>query len=193
MGCAKIEIEKKFTKSEKGVTPLSATALSLETIQADFDLDFLKAVLAEKGTSAAALIPILQTVQEKYRYLPEEAIAEVATALGLSPATVYGVATFYAQFSLEPKGKYVIKVCDGTACHVRGSRPVYEALCKRVNLVDGRSTTSNRMYTVETVSCLGACVLAPVITINDRVYGHVTTDAINIIIDTLEREGAQHD
>lgn len=154
------------------------------------DSDFIAAVLAEMGTEPAALIPILQAIQEEYRYLPEQAMIAISQALGLSVATVYGVATFYAQFSLEPKGKYVIKVCDGTACHVRGSLPVYEAIRKRVKLVDGRSTTEDQLYTVETVSCLGACVLAPVITINDQVYGQMTPEAINIIFDTLEKEGA---
>lgn len=186
-------IDKIFTNESKGVTPMDRTVLDVETTETDFDPGFLEGVLAETGTSTAALIPILQAIQGKYRHLSQEAIHHVASALGLSSATVYGVATFYAQFSLEPKGKYVIKVCDGTACHVRGSIPVYDALRKRVNLQDGRSTTDNRMYTVETVACLGACVLAPVITINDQVYGHVTPDAVNIIIDTLEQEGAQHD
>lgn len=152
------------------------------------DMDFLNTVIAEKGTKPAALIPILQAVQEKYRYLSEMAMVEVAKALDLSVATVYGVSTFYAQFSLEPKGKYVIKVCDGTACHVRGSLPVYNAIRKKVRLVDGKSTTPDRQYTVETVSCLGACGLAPVVTINDQVYGQMTAEAITLIIDTLEQE-----
>lgn len=172
---------------------MNTNAVGTKTAELDFELDFLNTVLAEKGTSSAALIPILQALQGKYRYLSEEAMFEVARALELSTATVYGVATFYAQFSLEPKGKYVIKVCDGTACHVRGSLPVYEALRKKVNLTDDKSTTANRMYTVETVSCLGACVLAPVITINDKVYGNITEDAVNIIIETLEQEGAEDD
>ncbi|NMB39542.1 MAG: NADH-quinone oxidoreductase subunit NuoE [Firmicutes bacterium] len=160
---------------------------------ADVELSFLSSVVKENGNQPAALIPILQMIQEKYRYLPKNAMEFVADALGLSPATVYGVATFYAQFSLEPKGKYVIKVCDGTACHVRGSSAVYDAICKRVELVDGKSTTKDGTYTVETVSCLGACVLAPVVTINDKVYGEMTPEAINIILDTLEKEGTNHD
>ncbi len=172
---------------------MTTTVLNTEVAASDFDPAFLTLVLAETGTSTAALIPILQALQEKYRHLSEEAITHVANALRLSTATVYGVATFYAQFSLEPKGKYVIKVCDGTACHVRGSIPVYDSLRKRVNLEYGKSTTENRMYTVETVACLGACVLAPVITINDQVYGHVTADAVNIIIDALERGNEGHD
>lgn len=156
--------------------------------QVDLDLKFLRSVIAEKGTNSAALIPVLQAIQEKYRYLSKEAMFEVAQALNIAPATVYGVATFYAQFSLEPKGKYVIKVCDGTACHVRGSIPVYDAIRKKVNLVDGKFTTDNGLFTVETVSCLGACGLAPVVTINEKVYGQVTPEAVEMIIDTLMEE-----
>ncbi len=151
-------------------------------------LDWLSSVIEQHGTKPSSLIPILQEVQKQHRYLPEELLTYIATAMNLSPATVYGVATFYAQFSLAPKGKYIIKVCDGTACHVRKAMPVYEALRKRVRLVDGKSTTDNKRYTVETVSCLGACGLAPVVTINDRVYGQVTPDAICLIIDELEKE-----
>ena len=147
-------------------------------------------VIERHGKKQAALIPILQEVQDEYRYLPEEILTYVATALNLSPATVYGVATFYAQFSLEPKGKYVIKVCDGTACHVRGSNPVRDAIRKRIGLNGEKQTTNDLRFTVETVSCLGACGLAPVVMINDQIYGQMTPDAINIIIDKiLEEEG----
>ncbi|NLC53804.1 MAG: NADH-quinone oxidoreductase subunit NuoE [Firmicutes bacterium] len=147
-------------------------------------------IIERLGRSRSALVPILQEVQEEYRYLPEEILTYIATALGLSPASVYGVATFYAQFSLEAKGKYVIKICDGTACHVRGSNPVLEAIKKRVNLQGDKITTDDLRYTVETVSCLGACGLAPVIMINDKIYGQMTPEAINIIIDELEKEDA---
>ena len=107
---------------------------------------------------------------------------------GLSPATVYGVATFYAQFSLEPKGKYEIKVCDGTACHVRGSMPVLNALKSRLNVKDGQLTTDDGLFSLETVSCLGACGLAPVVVINEKVYPQMTSDAIKIVIDTIIQE-----
>jgi NADH-quinone oxidoreductase subunit E len=132
-------------------------------------------------------------VQEEYRYLPEEILTYIAMAMELAPATVFGVATFYAQFSLEPKGKYVIKVCDGTACHVRGSNPVKDAIRKRVGLIaENKRTTDDMRFTVETVSCLGACGLAPVVMINDKVYGQMTPEAINIIIDQiLEEEGEE--
>ncbi len=135
------------------------------------------------------LIAILQKVQEVYRYLPEEAMIYIGTKMeGLSPATVYGVATFYAQFSLEPKGKFEIKVCDGTACHVRGSMPVLNAIKARLDLTDGKMTTDDGLFSLETVSCLGACGLAPVVVINGKVYPQMTSDAIKIVLDTLLKE-----
>ena len=135
------------------------------------------------------LIAILQKVQEVYRYLPEEAMIYIGTKMeGLSPATVFGVATFYAQFSLEPKGKYEIKVCDGTACHVRGSMPVLNAIKARLDLKDGQLTTDDGLFSLETVSCLGACGLAPVVVINGKVYPRMTSDAIKIVLDTLLKE-----
>lgn len=147
-------------------------------------------IIARHGQGQQALVPILQEVQAEYRYLPEEILTYIATAMGLSVATVFGVATFYAQFSLEPKGKYVIRACDGTACHVRHSMPVYEAIRKKVGLTQGKFTTPDLLFTVETVSCLGACGLAPVITINDEVHGKMTPEAAEVIIDTLlNRDG----
>ena len=135
------------------------------------------------------LIAILQKVQEVYRYLPEEAMIYIGTKMeGLSPATVFGVATFYAQFSLEPKGKYEIKVCDGTACHVRGSMPVLNAIRNKLKLKEGQTTCDNGLFSLEIVSCLGACGLAPVCVVNDKVYPQMTSDAISVILDTLMKE-----
>ena len=148
-------------------------------------------VINRLGRSRSALIPILQEVQAEYRYLPEEILTYIATALDLSPASVFGVATFYAQFSLEPNGKYVIKICDGTACHVRGSDPVRAAIKKRLDLQGNKITTDDMRFTVETVSCLGACGLAPVVMINDKIYGQMTVDAINVILDQLMKEDAE--
>ncbi len=137
------------------------------------------------------LIAILQKIQEIYRYLPLDAMTYVGTKIeDLSPATVYGVATFYAQFSLDPKGKYEIKCCDGTACHVRGSMPVLNAIRARLNLKEGQSTTDDGLFSLETVSCLGACGLAPVMVINDKVYPQMTSDAVKIALDKIiEEEG----
>ncbi len=143
-------------------------------------------IIAECGGKKANLIAILQKVQEIYRYVPEEAMIYIGTKIeGLSPATVFGVATFYAQFSLEPKGKYEIKLCDGTACHVRGSIPVLNAIRAKVGLTDKEITTKNGLFTVETVSCLGACGLAPVVVINEKVYPQMTSDAISMILDEI--------
>ncbi len=133
----------------------------------------------------AKLIPILQLIQEEYRYLPEEVLTYVATALEIPPAQVYGVATFYAHFALEPKGKYVIRLCDGTACHVKKSHGILEALQAKLKVTDTDRTTPDMLFTVETVSCLGACGLAPVMVINDEVHGQVTPQAAVGFVDEI--------
>ena len=156
-------------------------------------VDFKKVeeIINSYGAKKSNLIAILQKVQEEFRYLPVEALEYIGNKIEeLSPATVYGVATFYAQFSLEPKGKYEIKVCDGTACHVRGSMPVLDAIRNKLNLKEGKLTSENGLFSLETVSCLGACGLAPVVMINEKVYPQMTSDAISIVIDTLLKEEA---
>lgn len=157
--------------------------------QSAIDFTQIDSILRDYEYKKSNLIAILQKVQEKYRYLPEETLTYIGTKIeGLSPATVYGVATFYAQFSLEPKGKYEVKVCDGTACHVRGSMPVLNALRSILNLKEGKFTSQDGLFTVETVSCLGACGLAPVMVINEKVYPQMTEDAVKIIINTIIKE-----
>lgn len=131
------------------------------------------------------LIPILQEVQEVYRYLPEQVLVFIATALKIPPAQVFGVATFYSHFALQPKGKYVIKVCDGTACHVKGSESIILKLFEILHLSTRKKTTDDMLFTVEAVSCLGACGLAPVLVINEKVYGQMTPDKIQKVIDEL--------
>lgn len=153
------------------------------------DTSKLDQIISSYDYKKSNLIAILQKVQEVYRYLPEEALIYIGTKIeGLSPATVFGVATFYAQFSLEPKGKYEIKVCDGTACHVRGSMPVLNAIRAKLNMPEGQLTSDNGLFSLETVSCLGACGLAPVVVINDKVYPQMTSDAITIVLETLMKE-----
>lgn len=155
------------------------------------DTSKLDEIIASYGAKKSNLIAILQKVQEVYRYLPEDAMIYIGTKIvGLSPATVFGVATFYTQFSLEPKGKYEIKVCDGTACHVRGSMPVLNAIRAKLGISEGQLTSENGLFSLETVSCLGACGLAPVVVINDKVYPQMTSDAITIVLDTLIKEEA---
>ena len=156
------------------------------------DFKVLDEILQKYEYKKSYLIAMLQNIQEVYRYLPEEAMTYIGEKVdGLSPATVFGVATFYAQFSLEPKGKYEIRVCDGTAWHVRGSMPVLNAIRNKLNLKDGKITSDDGLFSLEIVSCLGACGLAPVMMVNDKVYPQMTSDAVSIILDTLIKEEAK--
>jgi NADH-quinone oxidoreductase subunit E len=149
-------------------------------------------ILERHERNPARLIPILQEVQAAYRYLPEEVLTLVATSLGLPPARVFGVATFYSHFTLKPKGKYTIRLCDGTACHVRDSVSILESLYKRLGIDAQRNTTPDMLFTVETVSCLGACGLAPVVVVNDDVHGLMNPQkALQLVEDILAKEGGQ--
>lgn len=132
------------------------------------------------------LIPILQDMQEEYKYLPEEIMTFISVALGISPSTVYGVATFYSHFTLTPKGKHVIKVCDGTACHVKRSEGILNALEKNLGLSRGKKTTEDMLFTLETDACLGACGLAPVVVIDDKVHGLMTPDSAVALIERIK-------
>ena len=134
------------------------------------------------------LIAIMQDIQKEYHYLPQEALSYIAKKLKLSEAKIYGVATFYENFSLEPKGKYVIKICDGTACHVRKSVPILEEFRKVLGVSEEKPTTEDMLFTVETVSCLGACGLAPVCTVNDHVHPAMTPVKARELIQALQEE-----
>ncbi|ADL11817.1 NADH-quinone oxidoreductase subunit NuoE [Acetohalobium arabaticum] len=123
------------------------------------------------------LIPILQDVQDEYDYLPEPVLKEVATEIGLSASQVYGVATFYSQFHLEPRGDNIIRVCMGTACHVRGAENILNKIEEELEIEEGE-TTENLEFTLESVACIGACGLAPVIMINDDTHGRLTPDRV---------------
>jgi NADH-quinone oxidoreductase subunit E len=148
-------------------------------------------IIEHYGPKAASLIPIMQDIQAEYRYLPGELLTYVASKIGVTEAKAYSVATFYENFSFEAKGKYVIKVCDGTACHVRKSVPVKEALMKELGLNAKKHTTDDMMFTIETVSCLGACGLAPVMTVNDEVHPKMTPDLAIEVIQNLKKGGAE--
>ena len=142
------------------------------------------------GRKAGSLIPILQDIQAEYRYLPKELLAHVANAIGITEAKAYSVATFYENFSFEPKGKYVIKICDGTACHVRKNMPVKAAFEKELGLAGNTHTTTDMLFTLETVSCLGACGLAPACTVNEEVHPKMTPDKAVALIQELRGEEA---
>ena len=154
----------------------------------DFDYTVLDKAIEKYGNKESSLIAVLQAAQEAYRYLPKEIFPYLSEKLKLSEAKIYGVATFYENFSLEPKGKYVLKVCDGTACHVRHSTDVLDYLRKELGLSATKKTTDDRMFTVETVACLGACGLAPVITVNGHVYSQMTKEKAAKVLEE-RREG----
>ena len=145
-------------------------------------------IIEHYGRKPASLIPIMQDIQAEYRYLPGELLNYVADEIGVTRSRAYSVATFYENFSFEAKGKYVIKVCDGTACHVRKSQPVKDAIVKELGLADGKCTTDDMMFTVETVSCLGACGLAPTLTVNDEVHPKMTPEKAVELLNELRGE-----
>jgi NADH-quinone oxidoreductase subunit E len=148
-------------------------------------------IIDQNGKNASRLIPILQAVQVEYRYLPEEILTFIATSLGVPPAKVFGVATFYSLFTLKPKGKYIIRVCNGTACHVKKSMDLHEVLRTKLNLEKTQDTTADMLFTLETVNCLGACGLAPAMVINEEAYGQLTPDRATAIVDEIIKGEAQ--
>ena len=150
------------------------------------ELDFapLMNILADyRETPRGALIPVLQQAQEIYGYLPRPALETIARELGVPVAEVYGVVTFYAQFHLTPRGRNIVRTCQGTACHVRGASGILEAISKHIGVKPGQ-TTGDLAFTLETVACLGACGLAPVIMVNANTHGRLTPADIPGILDS---------
>ena len=145
-------------------------------------------IIAFYGKKPSSLIPVMQDIQGVYRYLPGELLTYIAKEIGVKEAKAYSVATFYENFSFEQKGKYVIKVCDGTACHVRKSAAILDAFMKELGLSDKKHTTDDMLFTVETVSCLGACGLAPTLTVNDEVHPKMTPEKAVELLNELRGE-----
>jgi NADH-quinone oxidoreductase subunit E len=144
-----------------------------------------KEIVSPWKSRQGGLIPILQEVQQDFGYLPEESMKTISAELKIPTAEIYGVATFYAQFHLQPRGRYVIRVCRGTACHVRGSLKILEKV-KEITGIGENETTEDLRFTIEPVACLGACGLAPVMVINDQTFGRLTPDKIQGILDQFE-------
>ena len=142
-------------------------------------------IIDTHGAQPSQLIAILQDTQTAFNYLSREDMTLIAERLGISTAKVYSVATFYENFSLEPKGKHIIRVCDGTACHVRKSDDVQNALYEATGLTPEDHMSADGMFTIERVSCLGACGLAPVCTVNDVVHAAMTPEKARNLIDEL--------
>jgi len=150
-----------------------------------FDLTPLRQILAEYGSQKGAVIPILQRAQDTYGYLPKEILAEISKRTGIPLTQLMGVATFYAQFRLERRGKHLIRVCDGTACHVRGASKCIDAMEKALGVPAG-GTSPDYEYTMEIVYCLGSCGLAPVAVVDDKVHGRLTPNRLVEQLQTLE-------
>lgn len=155
--------------------PLRGTEVSLERVDE---------IIASYEARPTALIMILQEVQEELSYLPAAALKRIARRMDLALSQVYGVATFYKAFSLEPKGKHRLCVCTGTACHVRNSRSVLEKLERDLHVERGQ-TTADRQFTLETVNCVGACALGPVVVADERYYGHLTVMDVEKMVEKI--------
>ncbi len=148
-------------------------------------------IVQELGTEPRAVIPILQAIQGKYNYLSEEALRRVCEISEITPAQIVGVASFYSQFRFKPAGKHIIKVCVGTACHVKGAVQVYDAMKRELGLAKTEDTTGSGQYTIEKVNCLGCCTLAPVVQIDEVTYGHVSTSKVaSVLTDFESQEGS---
>ncbi|MFH1231854.1 MAG: NADH-quinone oxidoreductase subunit NuoE [Planctomycetota bacterium] len=135
--------------------------------------------------TVSLVIPILQAIQEKFGYVPPESLGLISKHTNVSRNKIYGVLTFYAQFGTTPRGKYVVRPCRGTACHVRGAKNVLAKIKSKLKIEDGETTLDHK-FTIETVACLGACALAPTVVIGKNYYGSLTPDRIDNILDSYK-------
>lgn len=154
------------------------------------DLTLLSEVLEKYASVKGSLITILQKAQDIYGYLPVDVMYHIASAVGTTPAEVMGVATFYTQFRLQPVGKYLIMLCQGTACHVNGSERIEKAISEHLGIKDGE-TTADGLFTLKNVACLGCCSLSPVMMINGETYGSLTPDSAISVLEALRKESAE--
>ena len=156
----------------------------------DADLQFVDEAVRQIGRGPQAVIPILQAIQEEYRYLPSEALERVCAITDITPARLEGVATFYSQFRRRPMGRHLVRVCIGTACHVKGAGVVHDAFYRHLGIAEGDDTDPERIFTVQKVACLGCCTLAPVVQIDETIYGHVAPEAVpKVLRDFLQQAG----
>jgi len=158
---------------------MSETAEQVQ--QEEIDLTAANKVIDKYLTMKGALMPVLQEIQEEYGYIPEPTVHLVAERLNVYASQIYGVLTFYAQFHLEPRGKYIIRICMGTACHVKGAGRIADTLEERLKITHAE-TTEDLKFTAEYVACIGACGMAPVIMVNDATYGSMTVQKMDEVI-----------
>ena len=157
------------------------------------DSKFVEETIDRIGRDESMLIPILQAIQQQYRYLPQEALERVCQLTRITPARIDGVTSFYSQFRREPVGKYIIHVCHGTACHVKGAELIHDAFRRLLGLDDDADTDDKRLFTLQKIACLGCCTLAPAIKIEDITYGHLTPDSVGQVLnDFLKLQQSTH-
>ena len=154
------------------------------------DLSIVDEVIARRGTHSDRVIPMLQDLQAHYGYLPISALNYLAAKTDATPAQIYGVVTFYSQFRLKPVGRHMIRVCHGTACHVQGANPITQAVCDTLHIQEGE-TTEDGEYTLESVACLGCCSLAPVMMIDETVYGRLSRAEVQKIFKQRAKQEAK--
>jgi len=162
--------------------------LSKETVTAaaeELDLSKLDQIIEPYLGKKEMVIPVLQKVQEHFGYLPRPAMEWVSEHMNIPLSRLYGVATFYAQFKMKPRGKYIIRVCKGTACHIQGSPKISDRIEETLGIPSGE-TTEDLRFTLEEVACIGACALAPVIMVNDDPHGRLTPDKVKDILDSYK-------
>ncbi len=170
---------------------MSEEAAVLEGIEEDEDLGYVHEALAQYKGARGSTMPILQKVQTHYGYLPRGALLIISKSLRIPLAHLLGVTSFYAQFRLTPRGKYMMKICCGTACHVKGSASLVDLVEEKLEI--GHSeTTKDKLFTMERVACIGACSLAPVITINDRAIGYIDKKMLDGVIDEHAGEEGEY-
>jgi len=152
----------------------------------EIDWKMIEAIINNYGANPEALLMIMQDISEIYHYVPPEVVPVLAKRLGVRESLVYGVATFYKTISLEPRGKYIIQVCTGTACHVRGSGKILEALEEKLGVEEG-GTTNDYLFTLEAVRCIGCCASGPVMTVNKETHGGLDRSSVLQIIDGYKK------
>ena len=155
----------------------------------EIDLTFIDNCVSQIGKTPDKVLAILQAVQQNYGYLPQEALEKVCEITEITPASITGISTFYDHFRHNPAGEHTIRICIGTACHVKGAPQIYDAFKRYLKIEEDDDTDQEGLFTIEKVACLGCCTLAPAVQIGDVTYGHLTSDTVsNVIDDYLDRE-----
>jgi NADH-quinone oxidoreductase subunit E len=168
------------------MNPVDTIANDSSDVTEEIDYMELDAIIEkEYSTDKENLIMILQAIQRRYNYLPRPTLSYLSAKIGIPYSQIYGVATFYSTFSLEPRGRNIVSICLGTACHVRGGERVRERIEEKLNIGDGQ-TTEDKRYTLESVRCIGCCSLGPVIKINEDMHGRIASDEVEKVLDQYE-------